>query len=350
MRPKKHWDVYEYLPPHGVEKRILEMKEHGYRWLSTHAQAEFEATYPANPLAIEWPEGMHVVLFKKATSVPTIDLSFITEYSKRPLVCIDVETTGLHPYHDDGKPGKDRVIEIAIARFMGIGQIDKFDTLINPGIPIPPEATEINGITDEMVQAYDFFGAYGPTIEDMIMDADVIAYNADFDIEFIDMEFALSARESPFSPETQILDPLMIYLRQVPHTLENAFNFYVKGGSDPTAASSALDPHRAMDDVWATLAILQYQLLHEEIGGTPKDIIEYFMEPYLDTGHHFMKNGEGKVEVCFGKHKGKGLFWVFMNDPKYIDWMKKEFGKEVIRILKGFESQIETYKEAKNIA
>lgn len=60
-------------------------------------------------------------------------------------VVFDLETTGLSPETDE-------IIEISGIRVRD-GQVDdEFSTLVNPGRPIPYSATDINGITDEMVR------------------------------------------------------------------------------------------------------------------------------------------------------------------------------------------------------
>ena len=62
------------------------------------------------------------------------------------IIFYDLETTGLNPYHS-------KIIEIA-ALLYSVEQkkvIDKFSSLINPGIPIPEKITKITKINDEMV-------------------------------------------------------------------------------------------------------------------------------------------------------------------------------------------------------
>ena len=58
-------------------------------------------------------------------------------------VVFDTETTGLAP--------GSRMVEIAGIKFDESGVLDIFETLVNPGMPIPPDATKTHGITDEMV-------------------------------------------------------------------------------------------------------------------------------------------------------------------------------------------------------
>lgn len=59
-------------------------------------------------------------------------------------VVFDLETTGL-------SPERDQIIEISAIRVQDCKAAAEFATLVNPGRPIPPEASRINGITDEMV-------------------------------------------------------------------------------------------------------------------------------------------------------------------------------------------------------
>jgi DNA polymerase III epsilon subunit family exonuclease len=61
-------------------------------------------------------------------------------------VVFDLETTGL-------SPNTEEIIEISGIRVRGHKIQEEFSTLVNPGRPIPPAATAINGITDQMVQA-----------------------------------------------------------------------------------------------------------------------------------------------------------------------------------------------------
>src|SRR3972149_6945856 len=61
---------------------------------------------------------------------------------------LDVETTGLDPYLGD------RVCEIAILKTRSGKILDKFETLINPGRGMPPQAVSVNGITNEVFEYF----------------------------------------------------------------------------------------------------------------------------------------------------------------------------------------------------
>ena len=65
--------------------------------------------------------------------------------TNRTLVALDIETTGL-----DSKT--DRIIEIGAVRFSDKGVEAEFETLVNPGIRIPPFISQLTGISDAMVR------------------------------------------------------------------------------------------------------------------------------------------------------------------------------------------------------
>jgi len=97
---------------------------------------------------------------------------------------VDVETTGINPDHD-------KIIEFGICLFeydRETGRIYKvlgsWEWFEDPGFPIPPEITNITGITDEMVagQSID-----DQTVNDLLTQVVlVIAHNAGFDRRFLE--------------------------------------------------------------------------------------------------------------------------------------------------------------------
>src|SRR5690554_509604 len=101
---------------------------------------------------------------------------------------IDIETTG-------GNNKSGRITEIAAFLHDGHKLIDKFSTLINPGVPIPPFIKNLTGISDEMV-------ADAPTFEDIALELDkftanaiFVAHNVNFDYAFIKEEFRRIGRD-----------------------------------------------------------------------------------------------------------------------------------------------------------
>ena len=68
----------------------------------------------------------------------------------RPIAVIDAETTGVNAQED-------RIVDICIIKILPNGEKETLNSLINPTIPIPAEATEIHGITDADVQGKPTF-------------------------------------------------------------------------------------------------------------------------------------------------------------------------------------------------
>ena len=95
-----------------------------------------------------------------------------------PYIAFDLETTGL-------KADRDRITEIGAVRMQGGRELDRFQTFVDPGIPIPAEVTRLTGIRNE-----DVAGA--PTEEEALRafldfagDTVLCAHNADFDLGFL---------------------------------------------------------------------------------------------------------------------------------------------------------------------
>ncbi|MDE2483236.1 MAG: 3'-5' exonuclease [bacterium] len=91
---------------------------------------------------------------------------------------IDVETTGLNP-------AVDRVVEIACVAIDDDRIVDRWQSFIDPKVPIPARATAIHGITDD-----DVAGA--PTLPDalrqlhpLVRGRTLAAHNAGFDLRFL---------------------------------------------------------------------------------------------------------------------------------------------------------------------
>ena len=98
-------------------------------------------------------------------------------------IVLDTETTGLNP-----KLG-DRIIEIGcieiLNRRIGDGH---FHAYVNPGREIDLGATRVHGITLEDLAAKPPFAAIAREFLDYVRGAELIIHNADFDVEFLDME------------------------------------------------------------------------------------------------------------------------------------------------------------------
>lgn len=107
----------------------------------------------------------------------------VAAFPKMVFTAFDTETTGL-------EPKQNRVVEAGGIRFDSRGIHSRFNTLINPKIPMPAEVTKINGITDAMLKNEPDASQVLPDFLSFIGDSVLIAHNAPFDIAFINEELA----------------------------------------------------------------------------------------------------------------------------------------------------------------
>ena len=101
---------------------------------------------------------------------------------KRPLVFFDLETTGLDMQSD-------RIVQFAFIKIHPDGREEEWESLVNPGIPIPVEVTQIHGITDRKVKDKPKFDYFAPKIFEFLTGCDVGGFNAiRFDVPMLQAE------------------------------------------------------------------------------------------------------------------------------------------------------------------
>ena len=98
--------------------------------------------------------------------------------SSGPFTVFDLETTGFSAV-------RDRIIEIGAVRVELDGSVSRFQTLVNPGVPIPPRLTALTGIDDAMVADAPKFREAGFKFMDFARRSRLVAHNARFDLRFL---------------------------------------------------------------------------------------------------------------------------------------------------------------------
>lgn len=112
-----------------------------------------------------------------------------TSWAEAPLVVLDFETTGL-----DART--DRIIEIGVAWFRGGALEEARAWFVHPGIPIPPETTQITGIDDAMVKDAPPFEVVIREVEPWLEGRIPVAYNHAFDARFLLSELRRAGRST----------------------------------------------------------------------------------------------------------------------------------------------------------
>jgi DNA polymerase-3 subunit epsilon len=121
--------------------------------------------------------------------VGTYDWAARAYYDSVPFAAFDLETTGL-----DSR--RDRIVEIGALKFDRRGLVSRFSALIDPGIPMPVEASGVNGITDALLKGKPSIHQIFPDFLRFIKDTILVAHNAPFDTGFINEKLRADSGES----------------------------------------------------------------------------------------------------------------------------------------------------------
>jgi DNA polymerase-3 subunit epsilon len=174
-----------------------------------------------------------------------------------PFVAFDTETTGLGV--------SDRLVELGAVRFCGDRIEGEWSALVDPGLPIPQEATAIHGIRDSDVRGCPAAGAVLQNYLEFIEGAALVAHNAPFDVRVLVLELL---RAGLVLPDNPVLDTCAIPRRlrlAVPNhrlgTLAGAFGV-------PQGRA-----HRALDD--ARVAKDLFRAYLKELGPPAETLIRY---------------------------------------------------------------------------
>lgn len=121
-------------------------------------------------------------------------------------IAFDLETTGT-------VPGVDQIVEIGAVRFNNGVVESVFSTLVDPQKLIPPGATAVNGITDDMVRGKPRIDSLLQSFSEFCEDSILVAHNAPFDAGFLTMDIK---RYEASAPKGLIIDTLTISRKVFP--------------------------------------------------------------------------------------------------------------------------------------
>jgi DNA polymerase III subunit epsilon len=241
----------------------------------------------------------------------------------RDLVFLDLETTG-------PDPSVDRIVQLALIRLRPDGTTEEFESLVNPGVPIPLEAQRVHGITDAMVEFSPSFKHLAPDLLERLRDADLSGFNIlRFDLPLLRNELERSG--CAWSTEgIRFVDTQVIFHKMEPRDLSAASRFYC--GRELEGA------HGALADTRASLAVLLAQV--GRYPDLPRDVPgldQMFNQPdrrFVDSTRRFLwRNGEAAFN--FGNRRGQTLREVAQRNPDYLQWMlDKDFPSDVKTLVR----------------
>jgi DNA polymerase-3 subunit epsilon len=171
------------------------------------------------------------------------DLASASRAIGADVVVVDVETTGL-------APDESTIIEIGAVRLSGGRVTGEFFSLVNPQTQIPPDITDLTGITDDMVARAP---SAAPALSAFLAFARgsvLAAHNAPFDLAFLTSGCRASGLDWPPAAvlDTAVLARLLLGPDQVPDCKLATLAMFFAATTTPS--------HRALADAQATADVL----------------------------------------------------------------------------------------------
>jgi DNA polymerase III epsilon subunit family exonuclease len=115
---------------------------------------------------------------------------------------LDTETTGLHV------EGEDRVVSVAVVQLVG-GRVrpqEAIHELVDPGRPIPPQATAVHGINEAMVQGAPALVDVLPRVASFVQGSVLVGHNLPFDLRGL----TPTARQAGVALPSETLDTVAL--------------------------------------------------------------------------------------------------------------------------------------------
>lgn len=227
---------------------------------------------------------------------------------KNPLIFFDLETTGIDIVND-------RIVQIAYHKVYPNGKEESKSFLINPGMPIPPQATAIHKITNDDVAMAPLFKHVANEITRDFEGCDLAGYNSNrFDIPLLAEELLRAEVDIDLS-KRKFIDVQVVFHKKEPRNLAAAYQFYCN--KELTGA------HDAAVDTMATFEILKAQLeTYQDLPTTVEGLSKFTTQTKnVDFAGRFVYDENGHEVFNFGKYKGQKVSDILKKDTGYFGWM-----------------------------
>lgn len=240
---------------------------------------------------------------------PLYDLA---DRTGQPIAGIDIEATGIDPQTD-------KIVELVIVKInpaqAGGERVESYTWLIDPGRPIPAEASAIHGIYDQDIKDADAFGfpKHAQHITSILTGCIIVGFNANhYDVPLLAAELARVGIQWP-APGTLLLDPSVIFRRKERRRLSDAVKTYCYQDGETA--------HRAEADAYQALHVLAAQLERfPDLAAMDASQLDNYCNNEagrVDFSGKLTRNEAGEVVFAFGKNKGVAV----TKERGYANWM-----------------------------
>jgi len=243
----------------------------------------------------------------------------------KKIVSLDIEATGTDPL-------KDRIVELA----MLVNGTKVVDVRINPQMPIPLEAQEVHGITDEDVKDCATFGFYANMVQDVLEDAIILGYSSrTYDTVMLDAELRRFNCSGIDLNTVKEIDLYRVWAEAEPRTLVNAVSRFV--GRELEGAHGAMADAEVLYELMAGMGV--------DFGLDPEKMIELSKPSWeADRSGKLRLNDDGEVCWNFGMSRGGRC----KDEVGLIHWvLDRDFPPDTKAILRGVLEEMAEERIAK---
>ena len=233
----------------------------------------------------------------------------------RPLLVIDMETTGTDPVTD-------RIIEMGVVKLAPLNgeiQVHQWVQRFNPEMHIPEEATACHHITDADVADQPKFIDKALQIARALYNKDLCGYNLRrLDLPILDEELRRCGYALDLTG-VRVIDCYGIFSKKEPRSLADAVRKYCN--------HEHADAHGALPDALATAEVLRGQLaMYQDLADLDLDALAKYSKnddkEFIDICGKLYRDKDGFARWNFGKNKDKRI----ADDMGFADWvLKKDF-------------------------
>lgn len=172
---------------------------------------------------------------------------------------VDIETTGAHARGHG-------ITEIAVIITNGQEVLQRWETLVDPGVNIPRHITALTGIDNEMLSGAPQFEEIAEDLRELLHQRVFVAHNVGFDYTFI--RDAFERIGAPFRAQQRLCTVRLARKLLPGHASYGLGNLCRDLGIDNAAR------HRAMGDAAATVTLLQRMFQRPNAEGVVADVIK----------------------------------------------------------------------------
>ena len=230
----------------------------------------------------------------------------------RPLIFFDIESTGVDIVQD-------KIVELCMIKYFPDKHSETYVERFNPGKPIPKEATDVHGISDDDVKDKASFISKAAEVVAFLKGSDLSGYNIiKFDVPMLTEELLRAGIREPFESDVRYIDAYRIFTAMEKRDLSSALKFYTN--------QTLQNAHSAEADTSASAAILNAQVAKYNINGDIDALVKLsgVDTEIIDYDGKFSRNEKAEIIFTFGTNRGKRV----CDNEGMLKWMlDKDFSQ-----------------------